>query len=240
MGIHQKTKQAIPAAALNKRLRTAANPSDEYASSGRGGRGDAPKSMRLWFVDTPIGPALAGGVGGALGLLTFPTDETLRKANASREALCEYIAKITRRFTLPVSSVGMAPADPLASQLARELDEWFAGARRDFETPLVLRGTPFQRSAWEALRAIPYGTVRSYGDLARSLGKPEAARATGAASGRNPVAIIVPCHRVIGANGSLTGYAGGLERKQFLLALEQSNAPQAQGALFGESMASIP
>ncbi|MXW63669.1 MAG: methylated-DNA--[protein]-cysteine S-methyltransferase [Bacteroidetes bacterium SB0662_bin_6] len=123
--------------------------------------------------------------------------------------------------------------DPLAEQLARELSEWFAGARRDFDLPLALRGTPFQRSVWEALRAIPYGAVQSYGELAKSLGKPDAVRAVGAANGRNPVSIVVPCHRVIGANGSLTGYAGGLERKRFLLALEQGQAPEAQGELFG-------
>jgi methylated-DNA-[protein]-cysteine S-methyltransferase len=102
----------------------------------------------------------------------------------------------------------------------RQLDEYFAGERTTFDLPLNPAGTPFQQVVWEALRAIPYGEVFSYGEIAEQIGKPGAARAVGLANGRNPISVIVPCHRVIGASGSLTGYGGGLERKQLLLDLE--------------------
>jgi methylated-DNA-[protein]-cysteine S-methyltransferase len=101
-----------------------------------------------------------------------------------------------------------------------QLQEYFARERTTFDVPLALEGSPFQRRVWNALLEIPYGTTTSYGELARRIGKPAAARAVGLANGRNPVAVIVPCHRVIGADGSLTGYGGGLERKQHLLRLE--------------------
>ena len=102
-----------------------------------------------------------------------------------------------------------------------QLSEYFAGKRKDFELPLDLNGTPFQLSVWRALLNIPYGETRTYGEIARSLGKPQAARAVGMANHDNPVAVVVPCHRVVGHDGSLTGYAGGLHLKQALLALEQ-------------------
>ena len=107
----------------------------------------------------------------------------------------------------------------------RQLEEYFAGVRQEFSIPLDADGTEFQRSVWQALRAIPYGMAVSYGDIARRIGNPRAVRAVGLANGRNPISIIVPCHRVISADGSLTGYGGGLERKRFLLALEKC-APQ--------------
>jgi methylated-DNA-[protein]-cysteine S-methyltransferase len=101
-----------------------------------------------------------------------------------------------------------------------QLEEYFAGERRQFDLSLVLEGTPFQRRVWAALQAIPYGDTRSYGALAAEIGRLDRVRAVGAAVGRTPVPIIVPCHRVIGADGSLTGYGGGLQRKQALLELE--------------------
>ncbi|HEX5416312.1 MAG TPA: methylated-DNA--[protein]-cysteine S-methyltransferase [Chloroflexota bacterium] len=106
--------------------------------------------------------------------------------------------------------------------MARELDAYFAGSLQEFSVPMDLRGTAFQRQVWEALCRIPYGKTLTYGELARSIGRPEAARAVGLANGSNPVSIVVPCHRVIGANGSLTGYGGGLHRKDALLRLEGS------------------
>ena len=106
----------------------------------------------------------------------------------------------------------------------RELEEYFAGERREFSLALEPVGTPFQMRVWQALRAIPYGETISYGELARRIENPRAVRAVGLANGRNPISIIVPCHRVIGADGSLTGYGGGLERKRFLLALESGGA----------------
>jgi methylated-DNA-[protein]-cysteine S-methyltransferase len=102
----------------------------------------------------------------------------------------------------------------------RQLDEYFAGKRHDFSIELDLAGTPFQCRVWNALRAIPYGTTISYGKLARRIGDAKASRAVGLANGKNPVAVIVPCHRVIGANGQLTGFGGGLLRKKLLLELE--------------------
>jgi methylated-DNA-[protein]-cysteine S-methyltransferase len=102
----------------------------------------------------------------------------------------------------------------------RQLDDYFAGRRTDFDLPLAMSGTEFQRRVWTELRSIPYGTTISYGELAERIGNPNASRAVGLANGRNPLPIVVPCHRVIGANGSLTGYGGGLERKRTLLDLE--------------------
>jgi methylated-DNA-[protein]-cysteine S-methyltransferase len=102
-----------------------------------------------------------------------------------------------------------------------QLSEYFAGKRKSFDVPLDLNGTPFQLSVWRALLNIPYGETRTYGEIAQSLGKPQAARAVGMANHDNPVAVVVPCHRVVGHDGSLTGYAGGLHLKQALLALER-------------------
>ncbi len=116
---------------------------------------------------------------------------------------------------------GGAPT-PLIAQLEAQLAEYFAGQRREFTVPLAPRGTPWQRRVWEALLHIPYGKTRSYGEVARLAGNPKAARAVGLANNRNPIAILIPCHRVIGADGSLTGYAGGLPIKERLLALEGS------------------
>lgn len=110
--------------------------------------------------------------------------------------------------------------DPLLCEAAAQLQRYFAGTLMRFDLPLDLRGTPFQRAVWQALLRIPAGRTCSYGELAHAIGKPAAARATGAAVGRNPVPLVVPCHRVLGAGGALTGYAGGVERKRALLALE--------------------
>ncbi|MEV0945188.1 methylated-DNA--[protein]-cysteine S-methyltransferase [Rhodococcus sp. NPDC049939] len=105
-----------------------------------------------------------------------------------------------------------------------QLAEYFDGRRTDFTVPVAMRGTPFQIRVWEALRTIPYGETWTYGKLADTLGNPAAVRAVGAANSRNPISIIVPCHRVVGSSGSLTGYAGGLDRKRFLLDREAERA----------------
>jgi methylated-DNA-[protein]-cysteine S-methyltransferase len=107
--------------------------------------------------------------------------------------------------------------DAALKYVSRQLESYFAGELRDFDVPLDLDGTDFQLAVWTALRRIPFGETRSYADLARDIGRPNAVRAVGLANGRNPVSIIVPCHRVIGSDGSLTGYGGGLPRKRFLL-----------------------
>ncbi|MCB9701132.1 MAG: methylated-DNA--[protein]-cysteine S-methyltransferase [Myxococcales bacterium] len=113
-----------------------------------------------------------------------------------------------------------APARPLLAQALAELADYFAGRRRAFTFPCAAAGTPFEREVWAALAAIPFGARRSYGELARALGRPGAARAVGSANGRNPLAIVVPCHRVIGGDGALRGYAGGLWAKRWLLDFE--------------------
>lgn len=117
------------------------------------------------------------------------------------------------------ASAGVAP--PLLREAAAQLDAYFAGRLRRFDLPLSLHGTPFQLLVWRALRGIPYGETRTYGEIAAAVGNPAACRAAGMANHRNPIAIVVPCHRVIGKDGALTGYGGGLERKRFLLALER-------------------
>ncbi len=113
---------------------------------------------------------------------------------------------------------------PLAESI-RQLHAYFAGKLRDFDLPLAPEGTPFQRRVWQELLKIPYGETISYGELARRIGKPHASRAVGLANGANPISIVIPCHRVIGSNGHLTGYGGGLKNKQWLLALERGVLP---------------
>ncbi|OJT99344.1 MAG: cysteine methyltransferase [Rhizobium sp. 63-7] len=116
---------------------------------------------------------------------------------------------------------------PVLVETVRQLGEYFDGRRRAFDLALDFVGTPFQQQVWAALLAIPYGETRSYGQLAETLGRPSAARAVGAANGRNPISIITPCHRLIGANGDLTGFAGGLDNKRFLLSLEAARGRTA-------------
>ena len=128
-----------------------------------------------------------------------------------------YMDAQRHRPELPAAT---ASDDAVLATARRQLGEYFAGERREFDLPLRPAGTPFQREVWDALREIPYGETAGYGELAQRLRRPGAARAVGLANGRNPIAIVVPCHRVIGAAGSLTGYGGGLERKRYLLDLE--------------------
>ncbi len=113
---------------------------------------------------------------------------------------------------------------PILTQTVLQLEEYFAGLRNEFALPLAATGTDFQNQVWHALTTIPYGETWSYQDLADAIGNPKAVRAVGMANGKNPISIVVPCHRVIGKSGKLTGYAGGVERKQRLLALEQGKS----------------
>ena len=131
---------------------------------------------------------------------------------ASEQGLCA--------VTWGAVEAGRAPTNPVLRTAMTQLEEYFAGTRRLFDLALDLCGTPFQVRAWRALAEIPYGTTVSYGEQARSLGVPRAVRAIGAANGANPLPVILPCHRVIGADGSLTGYGGGLDTKRWLLAHE--------------------
>lgn len=123
--------------------------------------------------------------------------------------------------------------DPWFAQVQIQLAAYFAGDRQDFDLPLVLRGTEFQERVWHALGTIPFGETISYGELADRIGAPKAVRAVGAAVGRNPISIIVPCHRVVGSDGRLTGYGGGLERKRWLLDHEASHVAHADAAIPG-------
>jgi methylated-DNA-[protein]-cysteine S-methyltransferase len=115
------------------------------------------------------------------------------------------------------TATGDAAENKLMDETVAQIEAYFDGSLKEFELPLRSQGTPFQQAVWRELEGIPYGTVTSYGEIARRVGKPTASRAVGAANGRNPIAIVVPCHRVIGADGSLTGYGGGMWRKEWLL-----------------------
>jgi methylated-DNA-[protein]-cysteine S-methyltransferase len=158
-------------------------------------------ALRYTTLDSPIGELLLLGDDAALHGLYMQNG---RKPIA--------IAPEWQRASSPFADV------------AAQLGEYFRGERVSFDVPLVMHGTRFERLVWRALRDIPYGRTASYGEIARSIGHPSAARAVGLANGRNPISIVVPCHRVIGANGALTGYGGGLERKRLLLELEQGQA----------------
>ncbi|MEK9806680.1 MAG: methylated-DNA--[protein]-cysteine S-methyltransferase [Halieaceae bacterium] len=122
---------------------------------------------------------------------------------------------------ITTSSLGR-PESPLLETAKTQLDEYFQGARNNFELPLSLTGTPFQQLVWNALKAIPYGTTKSYGAIANAIDRPRAVRAVGRAIGSNPIPLIIPCHRVIGAGGKLTGFSGGLDRKRWLLNREDA------------------
>lgn len=163
-------------------------------------------SFLLSRLETPLGSMVAGVHDGRLCLLEF----------ADRRALETEIADLERRFGLAA-----APGRcPLHDEVQRRLSAYFSGAAAAFDLPLEYPGTDFQRQVWESLMAIPPGTTRSYGEQAALMGRPQAVRAVARANGQNRIAIVIPCHRVIGADGSLTGYAGGLDRKRYLLELE--------------------
>jgi methylated-DNA-[protein]-cysteine S-methyltransferase len=156
-----------------------------------------PSDTRYHRHPTPVGDLLLTWRGGALTGLHFPTSE--RDAGQELEGTPD-----------------PAPFDGVR----RQLDEYFAGDRIRFDLPLAPRGTVFQMKVWAALREIPYGEAVSYGEVARRIGSPRAVRGVGGANGRNPIAIVIPCHRVVAADGSLGGYGGGSDRKRFLLGLE--------------------
>ncbi|KHL75736.1 cysteine methyltransferase [Pseudomonas putida] len=139
---------------------------------------------------------------------------------ARGERLAAVLWEEERENRVRLGEVHRDDAQPILREAARQLDEYFAGKRQRFELALDFAGTAFQRQVWAALLTIPFGQTRSYSDIARQIGNPSAVRAVGAANGRNPISIIAPCHRVIGASGSLTGFAGGIPAKQYLLTLE--------------------
>ena len=163
--------------------------------------------MMYWHqIESPVGKLLLAGDGRSLRFIHFQSGPHARK---------------------PAADWVSDPA-PFASAVA-QLAEYFAGRRTRFDLPLAPQGTEFQRAVWKALIRIPYGETLSYGELARRIGKPNASRAVGLANGANPLPIVVPCHRVIGADGSLTGFGGGLDIKRRLLALERSQTGHRAG-----------
>jgi len=169
----------------------------------------------FWEIPTPIGPLLLTG-----------DDEGLRGISFQGGLHPSSVDPRWRRSRQPFESI------------IAELDSYFAGERTRFETPIAPRGTPFQLAVWSRVRAIPYGETATYAEIARQVGRPEAFRAVGAANGSNPIPIVIPCHRVVGSDGSLTGFGGGLPTKRALLALEARHAPSPSGRPllpFGES-----
>ncbi len=135
--------------------------------------------------------------------------------------LCSEHGVIGVYFGVRPPSAGQERETTLSRRCYEQLEEYFAGKRRGFDLPLETKGTPFQEKVWQALQTIPYGESRSYEEIAAQIGNPKACRAVGMANHRNPISVLIPCHRVVGKNGSLTGYAGGLEVKKQLLELEE-------------------
>jgi methylated-DNA-[protein]-cysteine S-methyltransferase len=154
--------------------------------------------------------------------------QPLRLVSDGRSLIGLYMASEHHASTTNSDSIEDDTAPPF-SETRQQLTAYFAGHLTKFILPLCLHGTPFQQQVWAALQTIPYGTTLSYGELAAQLGQPRASRAVGMANGRNPISIVVPCHRVIGANGRLTGYGGGLGRKQWLLNHERLTSMKGQG-----------
>lgn len=154
-------------------------------------------TIHFRHIDSPLGPLTVSTTDHGLLALEFPQDAWFLPRAGWREG-----------------------DHPLLRRAQAQLDEYFAGARRAFDLPLAPQGPPFQRQAWFALAEIPYGQTTSHARLATRLGRPTATRAVGAANGRNPLGIVLPCHRVVGANGALTGFSGGLAAKRLLLELE--------------------
>ena len=165
-------------------------------------------SLKYRTIDSPVGPLTLAGVGRTLLHLRM-ADQTHEPDRAGWES----------------ASQGTF------SEAVKQIDAYFAGELTEFDLDLRMQGTDFQRRVWAALLTIPYGETRSYGVIATQIGAPGASRAVGLANGRNPISIIVPCHRVVGSTGDLTGYGGGLDRKRILLNLERDRQP-AQPALF--------
>lgn len=167
------------------------------------------KTILVSYYSSPCGDMIVGDYEGKLCLCDWANSR--HRALTDRK-LCEALGASFEKALSSVTEKAMA-----------ELDEYFAGTRRAFDLPLLLNGTAFQRRVWQSLQQIDYASTITYADQAIQLGNPRSTRAVAAADGKNPIAIIVPCHRVVGSNGAMTGYAGGLEVKRYLLNLEQKH-----------------
>jgi len=165
------------------------------------------KVVTVTRITTPLGPMVTGSIDDALCLLEF----------ADRRMIETQIARLRKRL----GCVFVSGETGLFGELTAELDRYFRGSLKEFSIPLLAPGTDFQRSVWNRLRAIPSGATRSYAEIAAEIGRPTAVRAVARANGDNRIAVLIPCHRVIGSDGKLTGYGGGLWRKQRLLEIEQ-------------------
>ena len=171
------------------------------------GKGESVDSVSLAWIESPLGPLIAGADDRGICLLEF----------SDRRMLEAQLKTLARRLRRP-----LVPGEHLYLETLRsELDEYFAGKRKNFEVPLNAPGTPFQERVWTELLKIPFGEVRSYEQIAVRVGSPKAVRAVGRANGMNRIAIVIPCHRVVGKDGTPTGYGGGIWRKQRLLDLER-------------------
>jgi AraC family transcriptional regulator of adaptative response/methylated-DNA-[protein]-cysteine methyltransferase len=169
------------------------------------GRG---REISIGYIDIPLGRMIAGATGNGICMLEYPDYHALEAD--------------MRRLAASLGGVFVERESPLLDALHRQLTEYFDGTRREFDLPLELSGTDFQRRAWRALQQIPYGATSTYAAQAASMGCQSAVRAVANANGRNRISIILPCHRIIGSDGSLTGYGGGLWRKERLLELERN------------------
>jgi methylated-DNA-[protein]-cysteine S-methyltransferase len=168
-----------------------------------------------WYdlLETPAGTVFVGGSARGVHRIEFLRDARNGHPGTYDEA--HWVRTLEEETGLPAKRDATS-----ASAATKQLREFFAGTRARFDLPLAPIGTPWQRAVWDALLEIPCGETLTYGEIAARLGRPSAARAVGASVGRNPISLVIPCHRVVGANGALTGYAGGIERKRWLLELE--------------------
>jgi AraC family transcriptional regulator of adaptative response/methylated-DNA-[protein]-cysteine methyltransferase len=187
-----------------------------HAMSGRQSRNPGERVLTTRLL-TPLGPMIAGATDEGVCLLEF----------ADRRMLETRFRRLSRRY----DAAFVPGSNEILDRLDRELREYFEGRLQEFRVPLSIRGTGFQRLAWESLLQIPYGETRSYEQQARAMGRPDAVRAVGSANGDNRIAVVIPCHRVVGSDGRLTGYGGGLWRKKALLELEQGASGTFPGRL---------
>jgi len=185
-------------------------------------KGWATTGKSFWYVYTGIGTIGIAEDGKGISDLFFVS--ALALFEESVQMMPDSIpASFTSLEETNIESIGVIKETPLLRKAADQLEEYFSGSRKTFDLPLSYQGTPFQMADWNALLTIPYGETRSYKQIAQQIGRPGAYRAVGMANNRNPISIIIPCHRVIGHDGSMVGYGGGLAYKEYLLQLEQKH-----------------
>ncbi len=190
-------------------------------------------SVRRAVAMTPIGELLLVARGEAVCEIRLPDPSTdlpgaTQEGSPPRSAVApsaaaSHVVAASPVAAPPVGAPAQPAADAVLDEARRQLDEYFAGERREFDLPLRLEGTPFQRQVWDALRSVGYGETVTYSQLARAIGRPGAARAVGAALASNPLPLVLPCHRVVGAHGDLRGFGGGIARKRYLLEAETAH-----------------